>query len=81
MALAISPKICNNWEMTKSIAEKLDKLDQLYEINKTLQEILAAVTKPKENKFVRAMELIVLFGGISIFLTAIDIIRNWIIGG
>ena len=65
----------------EDIAIKLDKLDQLCEINKTLQEILTAVAKPKENKFVRAMELIVLFGGITIFLTAVDIIRNWIIGG
>ena len=55
--------------------------DKLGDINQTLKEISAAVAKPKENKLVRVMELIVLFGGITIFLTAIDIIRNWITGG
>ena len=59
----------------ENIAEKLD------DINKTLRELTEVMRKPKENKFVRAMELIVLFGGITIFLTAIDIIRSWIVGG
>ena len=67
--------------MAENIAEKLEKLDQLCEINKTLREILAAVARPKENKLVRVLEFLVLFGGVTTFLTAADIIRNWVYGG
>jgi len=58
----------------ENITGKLD------DINKTLKEISAAVAKPKENKFIRILELLVLIGGASAILGCIDIIRNWILG-
>jgi len=56
--------VCENKGVMENISEKLDKLA---DINQMLREILTAVAKPKENKLVKAMELIVLFGGITIF--------------
>ena len=62
----------------KLFEELLKKLDKM---NQSLESISSSVEKPKVSRFVRIMEFIVLFGGITIFITAADIIRNWIIGG
>jgi len=56
------------------IVEKLDT------INTTLEKMLAVMGKP-ENKFLRALEIIGLGVGILSVLSAIDIIRSWIVGG
>ena len=66
----------------ENVTGKLDDINKtLKNMSRSLDSISAAVAKPKENKFMRAMEIIVLFGGITIFLTAADIIRNWVTGG
>jgi hypothetical protein len=56
------------------IVEKLDI------INSTLEKMLDVMKKP-ENKFLRLLEIIGLGVGILSILNAVDIIRNWIIGG
>jgi len=58
----------------EKIAEKLDI------INGTLEKMLEVMKKP-ESKFLRALEIIGLGVGILSILNAVDIIRNWIIGG
>jgi hypothetical protein len=53
----------------------------LDDINKTLLELTEVVRKPKENRFIRMLEFLVLFGGASAVLGSIDIIRRWFLGG
>ena len=54
---------------------------KLDDINKTLKELTEAVRKPKENKLIRAFEIVAIIGGATTLLTAAEIIRNWILGG
>jgi hypothetical protein len=42
--------------------------------------MLAVMQKP-ENKFIRLLEMIVLFASAMGILNAIDIVRHWIVGG
>jgi hypothetical protein len=59
----------------ENIIAKLD------DINKTLRELTEVVRKPKENRFIRVLEYLVLIGGASALLGSIDIIRRWFLGG
>jgi len=56
------------------IAEKLE------DINKTLKKIVDVM--PKESgKFEKVLEMIVLFVGVFGFISIVDVIIGWIIGG
>ena len=55
--------------------------EELRNINQTLKEIAAAVAKPKENKLVKVLELLAIIGTATTLLAAVEIIRNWILGG
>ena len=61
--------------MADQISDKLDA------INNTLKELIDAVKKPKENKFVRILEITVLIVCIFGIVTLIDIILKWVTGG
>jgi hypothetical protein len=62
---------------SKNMEKIVEKLDT---INSTLEKMLDVMKKPV-NKFFRALEIIGLGVGILSVLNAIDIIRNWVIGG
>ena len=53
---------------------------ELAEVNKKVDVIIGIMQK-KESKFIRLMEIICNVVGIIGILAAVDIIRNWIIGG
>jgi hypothetical protein len=53
---------------------------ELAELNKKADVIIDIMKKP-ESKFIRLMEIICNVVGIIGILAAVDIIRNWIIGG
>ena len=53
----------------------------LNQINQTLRDLIETVKKPKENRFMRILEILVLIGGASAIISGIDIIRNWLLGG
>jgi hypothetical protein len=53
---------------------------ELAALNKKADTIIGIMKKP-ENKFLRLMEIICNIVGIVGILAAVDIIRNWILGG
>ena len=68
-------------ERQHEIAEKLDVLNKTLEKQSgIMQQMLDAM--PKESgKFTRVLELIVLFVGIFGFISIVDVILGWVIGG
>jgi hypothetical protein len=58
----------------KKVVEKLDC------INHTLEKMLSVMQRP-ENKFIRALETLVLFASACGIISVIDVVRKWIIGG
>jgi len=55
--------------------------DGLNQINQTLRDLIEAVKKPKENRFMRVLEILVLVGGASAIIGGIDIVIKWLLGG
>jgi len=54
--------------------------EKLEEINKTLKKMLDVM--PKESgKFTRILEMIVLFVGVFGFISILDVVIRWVIGG
>ena len=67
--------------MADNIAEKLDNLNKTLEKqNEIIGRMLDAM--PKESgKFTRVLEMMVLFVGIFGFISIVDVVLGWIIGG
>ena len=64
--------------MDEQISVKLDAINTTLEkMRLAIEKISRSVEKPKENKFIRILELLMLIGGASAIISAVDIIRNW----
>ena len=92
VGMSFNPCSCVEWEITiafllnntyiysitDQISEKLDTISKtLGNMGLSLEKISRSVEKPKENKFLRILELLVLVGSASAIIGGIDIIRNW----
>ena len=80
--LANLPQMCNYGSAMENTVEKLDSINRTLEkMGIALENISAAMAKPKENKFVRIMEFAVLVVSVFGVIQLIDIVMKWIAGG
>ena len=64
-----------------NIVEKLDNINRAFERhNEIMQKMLDIMPKP-ESKLARMLDTMVLIVGVLGVLNAVDIVRQWIIGG
>ena len=64
--------------MADQVSDKLEAINKTLEkMGLSIEKISGSIEKPKENKFLRILELLVLIGGASAIIGGIDIIRHW----